>query len=214
MSWWEHLATLLPDVMGWDRAWPWLLLSLAGGYLIGSVPFGVLVTRAMGLRDPRSAGSGNIGATNVLRTNGKAAAAGTLALDLAKGWAAVALFGHLYGPLPSELAGIGACLGHCFPVWLRFRGGKAVATFLGVMLGFSLFAALLCAATWLAVAALFRFSSLAALAMALAAPVWMAVAGPNSAIWAAALLALLVWARHGENIRRLLAGTETRIGQK
>ena len=162
------------------------LLALALGYLAGSIPFGVLITRAMGLGDLRSIGSGNIGATNVLRTGNKPAAL---------------------------VAALGAFLGHLFPVWLGFRGGKGVATFLGIMLALAWPAGIAACLTWLAVAAAFRYSSLAALVAAAAAPLWLAVFGRSDAIWLAVALALLVFVRHHANIRRLLAGTEPRIGK-
>lgn len=208
----EQFATLLPDVMGWHLAWPWLLTALVGGYLIGSIPGGVLMTRLMGLGDLRKVGSGNIGATNVLRTGNKKAAAGTLFIDMIKGVIAVVLFGWLWGDLAAQLAGLGAFLGHCFPVWLRFKGGKGVATFLGVILGFSFWAGLLCCAAWLVFAALFRISSLAALLMSLTAPVWLWFMGVKGAIWVALILIVIMWIRHHENIARLIRGEESKIG--
>lgn len=212
MSLAEQFATLLPDVMGWDRAWPWLLAALAGGYLIGSIPGGVLMTRAMGLGDLRKVGSGNIGATNVLRTGNKKAAAGTLLIDMLKGVVAVVLFGALWGDLSAQLAGLGAFLGHCFPIWLRFKGGKGIATFLGVILGFSFWAGLACCAAWLVFAALFRISSLAALLMSLTAPVWLWFMGGKGAIWVALILIVVTWVRHHENLGRLIRGAESKIG--
>ncbi len=212
MSLLEQFATLLPDVMGWDRAWPWLLAALCGGYLIGSVPGGVLMTRAMGLGDLRKVGSGNIGATNVLRTGNKKAAAGTLLIDMIKGVIAVVVFGALWGDLSAQLAGLGAFLGHCFPIWLRFKGGKGVATFLGVTLGFGFWAGLLCCAAWLVFAALFRISSLAALLMSLTAPAWLWLTGGKGAIWVSLILIVIIWVRHHENLVRLLKGEETKIG--
>lgn len=214
MTWLESLATLLPDVLGWDRAWPWLATSFAIGYASGSIPFGVLVSRAMDLGDLRQIGSGNIGATNVLRTGNKKAAALTLVADMAKGWVPVAVLLALWGDLAAQLAGIGAFLGHLFPVWLWFRGGKGVATFLGVTLGLSFYAGLLACATWLVAAALFRISSLAALIMSLTAPVWLWLLGEKGAIWAVVILIVLIWAKHGANIARLLRGEEPKIGRK
>ncbi len=208
----EQFATLLPDVMGWDRAWPWLLAALTGGYLIGSVPGGVLMTRAMGLGDVRNVGSGNIGATNVLRTGNKKAAAGTLLIDMIKGVIAVIVFGAFWGDLSAQLAGLGAFLGHCFPIWLKFKGGKGVATFLGVILGLGFWAGLLSCATWLVFAAVFRISSLAALLMSLTAPAWLWVTGGKGAIWVSVILILIIWVRHHENVGRLLKGAETKIG--
>ena len=206
------MSTLLPDVMNWELAGPYLALALVAGYVIGSVPSGVIVARLMNLGDLRNIGSGNIGATNVLRTGNKAAAALTLAFDMGKGWLAVVALTGLYGDLMGQVAGLGAFLGHCFPVWLRFRGGKGVATFLGIMLGFSLIAGVLCCLTWLVVAVAFRISSLSALLMALGAAPWLWVLGDVSPIWVVVPLAALVWIRHHENIGRLLRGAEPRIG--
>jgi glycerol-3-phosphate acyltransferase PlsY len=191
------------------------LVAVLGGYLLGSVPFGVLLTRAAGLGDIRAIGSGNIGATNVLRTGHKGLAAATLLLDGAKGAATILAARYLVadGDI-ALLAGFAAVIGHDFPAWLRFKGGKGVATTLGVLLGASFFAGLAACATWLAVAALFRYSSLAALAAMALAPVfaWF-VAGPHPTILALALAVLGFW-RHGANIRRLIEGTEPRIGSK
>jgi len=131
MTWAEQLSTLLPQVMSWERGWLYFLTALVCGYLSGSVPYGVIVARLMNLGDLRKIGSGNIGATNVLRTGNKKAAALTLACDMAKGWIPVAVFLMFWGDLAAQLAGIGAFLGHLFPVWLGFRGGKGVAVFLG-----------------------------------------------------------------------------------
>lgn len=214
MAWYESLATLLPVVMGWERAWPWLLGAFAIGYIAGSIPFGVIVARLFGLGDLRAIGSGNIGATNVLRTGDRRAAAATLALDMAKGWAPVALVFFLWGDLPAQLAALGAVLGHLFPIWLGFRGGKGVATFLGVTLGLSPLAGLLCCLTWLGVAALFRFSSLAALLMTLSAPIWLWHVGQRGAIWVVVILIVLIWAKHGGNIVRLIHGEEPKIGRR
>lgn len=214
MNFAEELATLLPQVMSWERGWPYFLSALAFGYLCGSIPFGVLVARLFGLGDLRSIGSGNIGATNVLRTGSKKAAALTLACDMAKGWIPVAVMLGMWGDLTGQLAGIGAFLGHLFPVWLRFQGGKGVATFLGVILGFSVWAGLLCCGAWLVAALAFRFSSLAALLMSLSAPVWLWIIGEKGAIWAAVILIAMIWNKHGDNIVRLKAGTEPKIGKK
>ncbi len=183
------------------------------GYLLGSIPFGLLLTRAAGLGDIRRIGSGNIGATNVLRTGNRKLAAAVLLLDAAKGLAAVLIAGTL-GPLPAVAAALGAVLGHMFPPWLRFRGGKGVATTLGVLWGLSWPLGALTCALWLLLAALFRYSSLAALlSVALAAVASWFLLEPRAA-FIVSLLVPLVWIRHHENIRRLLAGTETKIGQK
>ncbi|MGE4218540.1 MAG: glycerol-3-phosphate 1-O-acyltransferase PlsY [Alphaproteobacteria bacterium] len=189
---------------------------LAAGYLLGSVPFGLVLTRLAGYGDIRQIGSGNIGATNVLRTGNKTLAALTLVLDGGKGAAAVLIAAVLAPALPSlaAIAGAAAVLGHLFPVWLRFRGGKGVATTLGTLLALAWPVGALVCATWLAVAAATRFSSLAALVSVALAPAYAAwLAGPPEAI-AAACLAVLVWIRHHENIRRLLSGQEPRIGAR
>jgi glycerol-3-phosphate acyltransferase PlsY len=187
-----------------------IVLAAAIGYLLGSVPWGLLLTRAAGLGDIRAIGSGSIGATNVLRTGSKKLAALTLALDLAKGWAAV-LIGALWGPGPALAAAGAVVVGHLFPVWLGFRGGKGVATALGVLLALAWPVALLAAAVWLAVAVWFRYSSLAALigAAVAAASAGFLVDRASAAVIAG--IALLVILRHHDNIRRLVAGTESRI---
>jgi glycerol-3-phosphate acyltransferase PlsY len=189
-----------------------LVVTALLAYLIGSIPFGVLISKAMGLGDLRKIGSGNIGATNVLRTGNKPAAAATLILDGAKGGVAVLIARALVGEEAAMIAGFAAFLGHLFPVWLKFRGGKGVATFLGVMLALAWPAGLACCATWLATAAAFRFSSLAALVSAATAPLWLWLVGRPDALWLGAALAALVFIRHHANIRRLIAGEEPRIG--
>jgi glycerol-3-phosphate acyltransferase PlsY len=195
-----------------------LLLWALLGYLLGSVPFGVLVTRAMGLGDLRAVGSGNIGATNVLRTGSKGAALATLLLDGGKGALAVilarALAGGGGGEAAAQAAGLAAFLGHCFPVWLRFRGGKGVATFLGTLLALAWPVGVGACVLWLATAAISRLSSLAALVAALGAPVLAALLGRGEVAVLAALLAGVLAVRHASNIARLRAGTEPRIGQK
>ena len=190
-----------------------LLLWAVIGYLAGSVPFGVLVARGFGLGDLRKIGSGNIGATNVLRTGNKAAAAATLLLDGAKGAAVVLLARALAAPDAAQLAGLAAFLGHCFPVWLRFRGGKGVATFLGILLAWAWPLGLAACATWLATAVLARISSLAALVAAATAPLWAWALGRTEAVLLCLALAALIYVRHLPNIRRLIAGTESRIGR-
>jgi glycerol-3-phosphate acyltransferase PlsY len=189
-----------------------LALTALLAYLVGSIPFGVLITRALGLGDLRAIGSGNIGATNVLRTGSKAAAAATLLLDAAKGAAAVLAARALVGEQAAMLAGLAAFLGHLFPVWLKFRGGKGVATFLGLTLALAWPAGLAACATWLAVALATRYSSLAALVAAATAPVWLALFGRADAAPLGIAVAALVLVRHHANIRRLLAGTEPKIG--
>ncbi|MEL6582274.1 MAG: glycerol-3-phosphate 1-O-acyltransferase PlsY [Pseudomonadota bacterium] len=200
--------------MGWGVAWPWLLGTFVGGYLLGSIPFGLVITKVFGLGDLRSIGSGNIGATNVLRTGNKPAALATLILDSGKGAAAVLIALSLFGFTAAQLAGLGAVLGHLFPIWLGFRGGKGVATVLGTVLALGFWAGLATCLTWLFIAAVFRISSLSALVALALSPVWMGVLGAEGAIWLCIVLAVLVWIRHAENIKRLLRGEEPRIGAK
>jgi len=189
-----------------------LILTALLAYLLGAVPFGVLITRALGLGDLRRIGSGNIGATNVLRTGNKAAAAATLVLDGGKGAAAVLIARAALGADAAQLAGFAAFLGHLYPVWLGFRGGKGVATFLGTLLALVFPAGLAACATWLVVAMLARISSLSALVAAVSAPLWLTLFGRADAVALALALAALVWLRHAANIRRLIDGTEPRIG--
>ncbi|MBF9030699.1 glycerol-3-phosphate 1-O-acyltransferase PlsY [Rhodobacterales bacterium HKCCE3408] len=195
---------------------PILLLGVIGiaAYFLGSVPFGVVMARLFGLGDLRSIGSGNIGATNVLRTGNRTAAFLTLILDAGKGAIAVLVARAIAGEDAAQVAGFGAFLGHCFPVFLGFRGGKGVATFLGTLLALAWPVGLLACATWVATAALSRLSSLSALVAAALSPVWMAVTGRPEGIVLALLLGALVFVRHRPNISRLLQGTEPRIGQK
>lgn len=181
-------------------------------YFIGSIPSGILIARAMGLGNLREIGSGNIGATNVLRTGSKKAAASTLALDMGKGLAAVWLALILAAPDAAQVAGFAVMIGHCFPVWLRFRGGKGVATFFGVLFGLIWPMGIVAALTWLVSAALFRFSSLAALIASLSAPVVAFVWFPSFFFLMICLCALIFW-RHAGNIRRLFAGEESKIGK-
>src|SRR5690625_1578612 len=186
-----------------------LALALIVGYLIGAIPVGVILARIFGLGDLRRIGSGNIGATNVLRTGNRRAAALTLVLDALKGAVPVLMF----SPDPAaQAAAIGAMLGHCLSFWVGFRGGKGVATFLGIMLALAPLAGLAICATWLAGAALTRISSVGALAATAAAPLWLFLSGNNEAVAVAILLGAWVWLRHAQNIVRLLKGTEPRIG--
>ena len=191
-----------------------LLLWAVLGYLLGSIPFGMVAARAFNLGNLREIGSGNIGATNVLRTGSKKAAAATLLLDGAKGALAVLLARTLAGEDAAQLAGLMAFLGHCYPVWLGFRGGKGVATFLGLMLALAWPVGLATCLTWLATAALSRYSSLSALVAAATSTFWMVFLGQPGAFLLGVLLTLVVFWRHRANIRRLRAGTEPKIGAK
>jgi acyl phosphate:glycerol-3-phosphate acyltransferase len=187
--------------------------ALAFGYLCGSIPFGVLLTRLAGTADIRSVGSGSIGATNVLRTGRKALAAGTLAGDILKGTAAVAITIAVFGRHAAYYAAIGAFLGHLFPVWLGFRGGKGVATYIGLLLGFGAWTALLAfCLIWLAVAAATRYSSLAALTASVATPAVLWWIGDLSAAKLFLPLSALLWIMHRANLARLIGGTESKIG--
>ena len=188
-------------------------LALALGYLLGSIPFGLILTRLAGAGDLRAIGSGNIGATNVLRTGRRGLAAATLALDALKATFAVVLAALAFGPAAELAAAAGAVLGHLYPVWLRFRGGKGVATFLGGLIGISWPAALAFAAVWLAVAALTRYSSAAALSATLVSPLVLFALGIEDAALVFAALAVLVWFKHSANIGRLVRGAEPKIGQ-
>jgi glycerol-3-phosphate acyltransferase PlsY len=183
---------------------------LVFGYLLGSIPFGLLLTRFAGLGDIRAIGSGNIGATNVLRTGRKGLAGATLLLDGLKGTAAV-LIGWRWG-LPGALAaGLGAYLGHCFPIWLKFKGGKGVATFLGVLAGLHWPSMIVTALIWIGTAAASRYSSLSALTASAAAPIVLLLFGQSEAALLAGLIAVLIWVRHRSNMARLMAGTESKI---
>jgi glycerol-3-phosphate acyltransferase PlsY len=189
------------------------LVALVLGYLAGSIPFGLLLTKASGLGDIRAIGSGNIGATNVLRTGRKDLAALTLLLDGAKG-TITALAGAHFSPELGVAAGFAAFIGHLFPVWLGFKGGKGVATFLGVLFGLAWPVALAACATWLLVAAIFRFSSLAALVAMVASPLFALFLTSREIAVLALVMALLSVVKHHENIRRLLSGQEPKIGRK
>ncbi|WP_232493890.1 glycerol-3-phosphate 1-O-acyltransferase PlsY [Novosphingobium kaempferiae] len=187
------------------------ILSLALGYLFGSVPFGLILTRLTGAGDLRAIGSGNIGATNVLRTGRKGLAAATLLLDLLKGLAAVLIAAHLW-PVWAPLAALGAFLGHCFPVWLRFKGGKGVATTAGVAFGLAWPVGLAYALTWIGLLATVRISSVSGMTAAVVAPLAAFVLGYPEAGLVLTVIAALVLFQHRENIARLRAGTEPRIG--
>ncbi|WP_069298909.1 glycerol-3-phosphate 1-O-acyltransferase PlsY [Neptunicoccus sediminis] len=190
------------------------VLLVLGGYLLGSVPFGMVLARVMGLGNLRDIGSGNIGATNVLRTGNKKAAFLTLVFDAGKGAVAVLIARAVAGEGAAQLAGLAAFLGHLFPVWLGFRGGKGVATYLGLLLALSFPVGLAACASWLVAAALLRISSASALASALVTPIWALVLGYGQGIVLIVLLGLLIFWGHRANISRILAGTEPKIGKK
>jgi glycerol-3-phosphate acyltransferase PlsY len=191
-----------------------LALVALAAYLLGSVPFGIVMARLFGLGDLRKIGSGNIGATNVLRTGNKLAAFLTLILDAGKGGIAVLAARALFAEDAAQVAGFAAFFGHCFPVFLGFRGGKGVATFLGTLLALFWPAGIAACLTWLLVAAVTRYSSLSALVAAILSPAWAYLLGRPEAVLLCVLLAALILWRHHENIARLRAGTEPRIGRK
>ncbi|MET0409524.1 MAG: glycerol-3-phosphate 1-O-acyltransferase PlsY [Hyphomicrobium sp.] len=209
------MVPMLPLAVLTDAAaWAPIAIALAIGYLFGSIPFGLLLTRAAGLGDIRSIGSGNIGATNVLRTGNKKLAAATLLLDAAKGAVAVVVARHFFGETAAMLAGFAAFIGHIFPVWLEFKGGKGVATYLGVLTALAWELALIFAVLWLAIAKVSRISSLAALvataAVVIAAWLW----SDRDLAIVVTLMSAIVILKHRANIERLLAGEEPRIGSK
>ncbi len=200
----------MPDPISWAYAWPYFATALAGGYLLGSIPFGVALTRLAGLGDIRGIGSGNIGATNVLRTGHKGLAALTLVLDGGKGAAAV-LIGWSFGPDMAVTAAAAAVIGHLFPVWLRFRGGKGVATTLGVLIAIAWPVGVLSCLTWLAVAAAFRIASLSAIVSLALSPVYAWWLADAQRVELAGFLAVIVILRHHANILRLIKGEEPKI---
>ncbi|MBU3261701.1 glycerol-3-phosphate 1-O-acyltransferase PlsY [Roseovarius sp. PS-C2] len=191
-----------------------LILWAVIGYLLGSIPFGMVLAKAMNLGNLREIGSGNIGATNVLRTGSKGAAAATLLLDGAKGAVAVLLARAISGEDAAQLAALMAFLGHCYPVWLGFKGGKGVATFLGLMLALAWPVGLACCLTWLVTALIVRISSFAAIVAAASSTIWMFFLGQGKMVVLGFVLMLLIFWRHRANITRLKAGTEPKIGQK
>jgi glycerol-3-phosphate acyltransferase PlsY len=203
----------MPDPISWSLAGPYFLAALVFGYLVGSIPFGIIITRLFRLGDLRQVGSGNIGATNVLRTGNKPAAGLTLLGDGLKGTAAVLLAAR-WGPDMAVIAGLGVFLGHCFPVWLKFRGGKGVATFLGILLGLHSPTMILAALIWFATAAISRYSSLSALIASAATPLILYAWGHVQYAELFLLLTIILWFRHRSNIQRLISGTEGRIGAK
>ena len=190
-----------------------LLIWAVLGYLFGSIPFGILISKALGLGNLRDIGSGNIGATNVLRTGSKPAAFATLLLDGAKGAVAALIARALAGEDSAQAAGLMALIGHCYPIWLKFQGGKGVATFLGLLLALSFPVGAACCATWLVLAALKRISSLAALAAAGTSTFWMTLLGYPEGFLMGVLLTILIFWRHKANITRLRNGTEPKIGK-
>lgn len=190
-----------------------LFVAFVLGYLLGSIPFGLLLTRVAGTQDLRSIGSGSIGATNVLRTGRKGLAAATLIGDMLKGTVAVVIAGYVDGPNAAMLAALGAFLGHLYPVWLKFRGGKGVATYIGVLLGLFWPAVLVFAVMWLSTAYTSRYSSLAGLVAAFVTPIFLWWFGHAALASLFAVLTLLLFYAHRENIKRLQAGTESRIGE-
>lgn len=203
----------MPDPISWSIALPYLIAALTFGYLLGSIPFGLVFTRFAGLGDVRDIGSGSIGATNVLRTGSKKLAAATLIADTLKGTAAVMIAAE-FGPDQAVMAALGAFLGHCFPVWLKFQGGKGAATYFGITIAVFWKVALMFMGIWILNALITRYSSVSSLLASLATPIafyWL-----GHVQWAElfALLTLIIWFKHHSNIKRLLSGTESKIGQK
>jgi acyl phosphate:glycerol-3-phosphate acyltransferase len=198
--------------INWSLALPYYAAAFAFGYLLGSIPFGLVLTRLAGTGDIRAIGSGNIGATNVLRTGRKGLAAATLLGDMLKGTAAVLVTYHYFGQDLAILAGLGAFFGHLFPIWLKFRGGKGVATYIGVLIGFAWPAAVLFGAVWLAIAALTRYSSLSALIASAIVPVFLWFNDDRQEAQLFVLLTVILWITHWANIVRLINGTEGKIG--
>ena len=200
--------------VNWTIALPYFAAAFAFGYLLGSIPFGLLLTRLAGTQDIRAIGSGNIGATNVLRTGRKGLAAATLICDTIKGTIAVLVMQRLWGDNAAIVAGLGAFLGHVFPLWLRFKGGKGVAIYIGILLAFAPFAALAFCAIWLVIAAITRYSSLSALIASVATPAILWAFDERRAALLFALMTVLIFITHRKNIARLLSGTEQRISMR
>ena len=204
----------MSELFNWQITLPIAIAVLIFGYLLGSIPFGLILTRAAGLGDIRSIGSGNIGATNVLRTGNKKLAAATLLLDALKATAAAVIGWYFFGEEAGLLAGFLAFLGHLFPVWLGFKGGKGVATYIGTLLGVAPMMVLVFAAIWLATAKLSKYSSLSALVATLVIPVVLWFIDEPKIALIMAIMTVISWWKHETNIKRLIAGTESKIGQK
>ncbi|MGG6895377.1 glycerol-3-phosphate 1-O-acyltransferase PlsY [Rhizobium sp. BR 315] len=205
---------MMADFWTWQLSLQTALAALVIGYLLGSIPFGLLLTRMAGLGDVRNIGSGNIGATNVLRTGNKGLAAATLLLDAFKATVAVLIVAHFFGNDAAVLAGFAAFIGHIFPVWIGFKGGKGVATYLGILLGLAPLMALIFAIIWLVIAFTTRYSSLSALVATLVIPVVLWILGVDKIAAAMALMTIISWYKHRANIARLTTGTESKIGAK
>lgn len=205
---------MVSDLMTWQITLPITLVAAAIGYLLGSIPFGLILTKAAGLGDVRSIGSGNIGATNVLRTGNKKLAAATLLLDALKASAAAWIVGYFLGSEAALIAGFVAFIGHLFPVWIGFKGGKGVATYIGTLLGVAPIMVLVVAAVWLAVAFTTRYSSLSALVAMLVIPVALWILGAEKVAAVMAIMTIISYWKHKANISRLMSGTETKIGAK
>ncbi|THK39931.1 glycerol-3-phosphate 1-O-acyltransferase PlsY [Ensifer sp. MPMI2T] len=201
------------ELLSWQLGLPATFACLVFGYLLGSIPFGLVLTRMAGLGDVRQIGSGNIGATNVLRTGNKKLAAATLLLDALKGTAAAAV-AYLWGIEAGLAAGLAAFLGHLYPVWLSFKGGKGVATYIGVLLGLAPVMVLVFGAIWLAMAKITRYSSLSALTATVITPIALYATGYGKVALLFAIMTVITWIKHRSNIQRLLSGTESRIGDK
>ena len=188
-----------------------IFLIAITGYLIGSIPFGIIIAKIMGLGNLRNIGSGNIGATNVLRTGNKLAAILTLIFDLSKGAVVVILARLLFDDSAAQISGLGSFLGHCFPVWLGFKGGKGVATFIGITLALYWPAGILTCLTWILIAYISRISSLSALLSSISSIVWIWICGMPNATFIMIILTIFIWVRHKENIKRIVKNTEPRI---
>ena len=188
-----------------------IFLVILFAYLIGSIPFGIIISKIMGLGNLRNIGSGNIGATNVLRTGNKLAAILTLIFDLLKGAIAVIITYYIFNDTTAQIAALSSFLGHCFPIWLKFKGGKGVATFIGISLALYWPAGILICLTWVLIAFLSRTSSLSALISSLSSILWVWVLGAPSAVFIMTVLTILIWYRHKENIKRIIKNTEPKI---